>query len=456
MKRWIFGCFAVLCAVQVHAHDMSVPDGPRVIDVSAATLTDERYAALERQRGNDESIEWVIPAEFDRAALNNDVIEAFLFDTNVVIKRSERYFEQDESLADSRRTRWRGEVIVPGNSEVSNHMGLRNVTFDISPGGYVIGKIRINEVVYTLSGGKSGSYTLTKQDLSKLNKDANDVFDPDTDLPTSGFGENPSWFPGVPSPIRPQPVFTADVLVAFSTQAVHGDVVWFSELVHTAVRDAQDAFFDSGINLYLNVLAFAQPGYNDATITQTLSDLRKGHNGPLWLAHAARETEGADVIIMVVEGSASWPCGGVHNIGSTRETAYLVVRRGCFDYRALAHELAHLMGAHHNVESIGSQPSKYPFGHGYYQDGLPGMLAGWSTIMSYESACLGYCPRIFYFSDPHALHYGQPRGSATSDNVQAILLNARALSNYYTRNYGGSSNHALPMYTPQETRWLYD
>src|SRR5690554_5396837 len=137
MKRWISGCFAVLCAVQVHAHDVTttraVPHGPRVIDVSAATLTDERYAALGRQRGDDESIEWVIPAEFDRTALNNDVIEAFLFDTNVVIKRSERHFEQDESLAGSRRSRWRGEVIVPGDPEISHHMGLRNVTFDISP-----------------------------------------------------------------------------------------------------------------------------------------------------------------------------------------------------------------------------------------------------------------------------------------------------------------------------------
>src|SRR5690606_35935302 len=118
--------------------------------------------------------------------------------------------------------------------------------------------------------------------------------------------------PFIPNPIPPKQIHTADVVVAFSTKAMRGDLQSFTQAAHDAVELAEDAYWNSGVPLYLNLAAFAQPGYAEVSITRTLSDLRKREDGPLWLAHVARENSSADVIIMVVDGNDSWGCGGVH------------------------------------------------------------------------------------------------------------------------------------------------
>ena len=315
MKRWICSCLVLLlCAFQTQAGQSSkgtVPSpGARVLDVPASTapLTKAQHSALERLKGNDRSIEWIIPIEFDPTALQHDVIEAFLFDRNVVIRRVEDDSSRFQNRSGSRAgERWQGEVLLPGESEDIDHMGLRDATFYINPNGNVTAYIRVGEIVYILRGAGPGNYSLTKQDLSKLHKGGGDVFDPGTGLPYSEFEDQPSFIfppPFIPNPIPPRQIHRADVVVAFSTEAMRENFPALSLEVHAAVGEAETALDRSGVPLYLDVAAFAQPGYSEVSITRTLSDLRRGMDGPLWLAHVAREDSYADVIIMVVEGNA--------------------------------------------------------------------------------------------------------------------------------------------------------
>ena len=223
--------------------------------------------------------------------------------------------------------------------------------------------------------------------------------------------------------------------------------------IHYWVDQSRSAYSASGIPLMLDVAAFAQPGYTESSISKTLNDLRRT-DGPLWLLHQARHYQYADVMLMVVKGTNNWECGGTHNIGSTRETAYMVVRRGCFSQGSIAHELGHLLGAHHNQEEVGHQPAKYEFGHGYYRDSEPHSgTPGFSTLMAYQRSCLYQCPRIMRFSDPRAIHNGHPRGTPYNNNVQAILLNYGALANYYP-DPPRSNQSAQPLHTPQGIRWI--
>jgi len=192
MKNWTCGCLSVLlCALPVHAGQNSQREisghGVRVLEVSttAAPLTKERPAAWERLQRSEGSFEWIIPIHFEREALDNDVAEADLFDTHVVIRRVDDGFPRFERSARRIPRRWRGQVFFPGEPEDREYDSLREATFDIFPNGRVGGTIRLGELVYKLSasGPGPGGYALTKQDLARLNKDANDVFDPEAEPP---------------------------------------------------------------------------------------------------------------------------------------------------------------------------------------------------------------------------------------------------------------------------------
>lgn len=461
MKGWICGALVLFaCSSPATAGPSSLemtPAGPRVIDILPSTnaVNRERHAAFERRKDNDESIEWILPVTFNRDSLRSNVVEAYLFDTNIRIRRSDETIgAQTWSDPTLEYEVWEGKVDIPKGSVADHLGGPSEATFYLWNNGVVTGIIRLGQYVYRLHGSRDGSYSLSKQDLSLVPDEGDDVYAPDSDQPLQPAAD-PAWFPGVPSPIPPRQIHHIDVVIAFSNEAERDDQQFFIEEVKSAVADAAMAYRRSDIPLYLNVVAFARPNYSETSITRTLSDLRKGQDGPLWLVHTARAYEKADVALFVVNGNNSWPCGGVNSIGSTRNTAYFVVRRGCYDQGSIAHELGHLLGAHHNVGAVGDVPPLYEWGHGYIKDSAPGMGGGWSTLMAMPSSCANWCPRILYFSDPLKKHHGQPRGDAVSNNVAAILLNYGIMANYYDRPKPSSQSRAR-LHTPTGAQWLVD
>jgi len=91
------------------------------------------------------------------------------------------------------------------------------------------------------------------------------------------------------------------------------------------------------------------------------------------------------------------------------------------------HELGHLIGMWHNVES--SPPfDNYNWEHGYYNDdNVTG--TNFRTIMSYSSACNGSCPRVAHWSNDDDTYLGLPTGStATHDNARIARFRDQTVS----------------------------
>lgn len=119
-------------------------------------------------------------------------------------------------------------------------------------------------------------------------------------------------------------------------------------------------------------------------------------------------------------------CGVAADLGADYDSAFGVVANNCMQSNySFAHELGHLLGAHHDVASAGFTPKTY--GHGYIY--FPGR---WRTIMSYnappcvDTVYADICYRIPFWSNPNVDHPTDmvPMGTTTNEN------NARVCREY--------------------------
>ncbi|NZA26655.1 hypothetical protein H0E84_09680 [Luteimonas sp. SJ-92] len=467
MKTCILCCiFLLLCSFEAQASQGPlVNSAPRFLDVYASRshLSKADEAAIERQRRSDSSIDWVIPIKVDPNALNFDRFDAFLYDLHVLIQKSAEQGPESQF-----GEIWHGEVSLPGDPPGrGDHGGLRDVQLIRAEDGRIYGTIRIGELVYSLNNLSSGNQILTKQDLSRLNDSSNDVIYPENSIrmipAEEPDGRINQWFQpsippiGPPSP-PPERIHVIRIAIAFSPAAEGDDQAVLLEQVQAAVSAANASFFPSDVMAQLQIAAYARPSYAETSLARTLSDLRQGSSGPLWLAHRARDDQYADVLAMVVAGKNTWECGGVQQIGSTKATALLVVRRGCLGQGTLAHELGHLMGANHNPENV-AMPSPYPYGHGYRRDTQAGN-PGWSTIMANGNCAVG-CPRLNRWSNPSKKRpNGEPMGTVAVHNNARVLTETKSIvSEFYPnppKQQGDTSTPPVWLYTPQGSRILTD
>jgi Big-like domain-containing protein/fibronectin type III domain protein/reprolysin-like metallo-peptidase family M12B len=124
--------------------------------------------------------------------------------------------------------------------------------------------------------------------------------------------------------------------------------------------------------------------------------------------------------------------------------AFQVADRGCLANSTLAHEHGHNMGMEHNPEnsSVGSTPSSasYPWSFGHWVSGQ------FATIMTYNSICPSYCPRVLNFSNPDVLYNGFPTGILNQrDNAQTGDSTAPIVAAF--RAGGGSGSNNPPAFT---------
>ena len=467
MKTCIVCCVLFLfLSFEGHAAESThVNTAPRFIDVPVSNdhLSKADKSTIERERRADPSIEWVIPVKIDPRALDYDHFDAFLYDRHVVIRKS-----ADQGTESQFGEVWRGEVWLPGDPPGwGDHEGLRAVQIIRSEGGRIYGSIRIGELFYSLNYLSSGSHVLTKQDLSKLNDSPHDVMYPDKPIkmipepePDAGIdGSPPSSLPPITPPtFPPERIHIIRVAIAFTPSAERGNQEALLLLIQDALVTANQSFLPSDVTLQLQVAAYARPSYTERTMMQMLSDLQRGQSGPLWLAHVARHEQYADVLALVVSGNSTDVCGLAPQVGSTRETALLVVRRDCLGSHALTHEIGHLLGANHNPEDI-DIASPYPYGHGYRRATQPGN-PGFSTMMSVTNCPTG-CPRQNRWSNPHRTRpNGEPMGTVGVHHNARVLNQTKAIvANFYPdppRPQGGGSASAVRLYTPGGSQVLTD
>ena len=147
-----------------------------------------------------------------------------------------------------------------------------------------------------------------------------------------------------------------------------------------------------------------------------------------WLSSDAgvaklREEHGADLVGLWTEADAeiAWaPRSFARSSGF-----HVICRRYPLSLQLFSHEVAHNLGAQHNVEQTGVVANDpYPFARGI-------RTAKWMTVMSYPPSgeWLEAIPR---FSNPDLSYDGVPLGVAgKADNAQMIRLAGPVVAEYY-------------------------
>jgi len=254
------------------------------------------------------------------------------------------------------------------------------------------------------------------------------------------------------------PADRIDVLVVYTADARIG--AGGTDAMVALLNNAEDqtnlAYENSGIQQRIKIVHKAEVDYQETgNVTTDRGRLQAKGDGYLDAVHKMRDRYGADIVALIVENIG--PCGKsfimTNPEASFEDHAFSVVRRRCAAEHgkySFAHELGHVMGARHDRFTDPKDGSPYAFNHGYIRveptSGRP-----WRTIMAYSTnktpshaetnpcglaaAAAGvspdkYCPRVLNFSNPLVSVRGDPTGSDTEDNHQALNKTAPIVAKF--------------------------
>ena len=245
--------FAALSIGRIEASQSDVV--PRLIDVgiSSESLSSEVREYIERN-GRSQYVDWIIPIRIDEGALKYDQFEAYIYDRNVQIRRRPQAGgERGESDP------WRGDVVLPGDQHGRNYDGMRDVIFRNRPGRGLAGSIRINQFVYEIRRVESSQYVLSRLDVTKLGEQSPSVLFPDMRIEPP-LQLEPSNFKAD----EEGDAVTIRLLVGFTPAALAaagGEYTDFYDAVNDAIESAHQGYTQNGIDLSLEIAAYALPPY---------------------------------------------------------------------------------------------------------------------------------------------------------------------------------------------------
>ena len=212
---------------------------------------------------------------------------------------------------------------------------------------------------------------------------------------------------------------TIDHVVAVANRAYadSGAHVRFN-VVHMQELDVED---DGGLNLFHALVGGTIPFLDAGDIRQTALRLR--------------DVVGADLIHFLGSGAG---CAGVAQIPNSLDDASDAIismsKQACvingFD-QAIAHELTHNFGIHHDRYRVLREedwsPKPRPYGHGYVNQAafLPDApeSAAWQTVMAYDDQCSlqhNRCTWLARLSNPTQTYLGDPLGVAGDAETRTI------------------------------------
>ena len=196
----------------------------------------------------------------------------------------------------------------------------------------------------------------------------------------------------------------------------------------------------------INLVHVAEVAYSEAgfDFAQALYDLQGTSDGEIDNVHSLRNTYGADLVVMIVEGNYQY-CGIGFLMTSGPSTsfapyAFTVVARNCATgYYSFAHEMGHNMGSHHDHNN--ADGALYPYSYGYQDP-----TNAFRTIMAYN--CASGCPRVNYWSNPDVQYGGRTTGIADYADNHRSLNNTAATVAAFRANPVPSAPGSLAATTP--------
>lgn len=275
--------------------------------------------------------------------------------------------------------------------------------------------VRVGNDVYTVSDDAGTAPTITQVDPGGFVERGPDVGVSDTLARELADLERAA--PTAREPVGSGAVL--DVTVVYTAAAVTeaGSVDALRSQVYAAFDEGNTAAFDSDVFPGFLPSGFEQVTYAESgTVGTDLDRLVDPNDGFMDAAHGYRAAFGSDAVVLVVSNlnKCGRAAGDLDN--TTAAQAFTVVELNCaVTNLSLPHELAHLLGAHHDTFVDSSGPA---YAHGYVNKAKQ-----WRTIMAYNDECgkVTPCTRIPRFSNPALTWGGDPTGVAGTNEVSRIL-----------------------------------
>jgi hypothetical protein len=233
-----------------------------------------------------------------------------------------------------------------------------------------------------------------------------------------------------------------DVIVFWTpaAQTAAGGLAQIQNNIDTAITLTNTAYRNGGIAQRIRLVSKQAVTYTETGPDAFGNALDAITNGTIAGTAAARNTYGADEVVLVINDSAY--CG-IAWLPSTISSAnagqgFAVVGGGsCLTSNfSFGHELGHNMGAHHDPY-VAPGPGAFAYSHGMSHIGASSATS-WRTIMAYNNECaatVGGCARLQYFSNPmvnYADGFAMGDGPARN-NALTLNKSANAVSNYRAR-----------------------
>lgn len=212
------------------------------------------------------------------------------------------------------------------------------------------------------------------------------------------------------------------VLFAYSETLADsvGDV---GALIRDGLRSANEAYEASNVGIRNEQVGLMSVSYAAEDRLEVLAQLLDPDDGVMDAVHERRDEVEADVVVLVTDTRRHTING---SILATPETAFVLVWWGTADnpLDGLAHELAHLHGARHEVlRDPVMEP--FPYGHGFRSD-------EYRTIMSGGPAEL-----VRRFSGPDQEHQVLGGGVILGDSATADVARVLRETAVYVSNFRG-------------------
>jgi hypothetical protein len=204
-----------------------------------------------------------------------------------------------------------------------------------------------------------------------------------------------------------------DVLVVYTAEArvAAGGTSAISSLIDLATSETNAAYSNSGVSHTIRIVGRQETSFSESGFTFS-GFLASAQDGSISGVHDLRNSTGADLVVMLVDGDDSL-CGLAYLMTSVSSSfapfGYSVTQTNCATGNyTFGHEIGHNMSARHDRANDSTDGSPFNYNHGY----LNGTT--FKTIMG-----TGSNTRIQYFSNPNVLFGGAATGVAEGDALAA-------------------------------------